>query len=149
GYFQALARQLTSSAGSDVSSEPKLKGPSRLSQGDAPSICWPRATGVTMSMLFLFADSGVSATLPELPLWQQILLGLAVLAALLLLAAWLTVRYIPNQQAGVVEKLWSKQGSVPEGRIIALDGEAGFQADLLRGGLHLGLWRWQYRVHKM
>jgi uncharacterized membrane protein YqiK len=102
-----------------------------------------------MSMLFLFADSGVSATLPELPLWQQILLGLAVLAALLLLAAWLSVRYIPNQQAGVVEKLWSKQGSVPEGRIIALDGEAGFQADLLRGGLHLGLWRWQYRVHKM
>ncbi len=102
-----------------------------------------------MSTLSLLADSGVVAALLELPLWQQLLLALVLLAALLLLAAWLTVRYIPNQQAGVVEKLWSKQGSVPEGRIIALDGEAGFQADLLRGGLHFGLWRWQYRVHKV
>jgi uncharacterized membrane protein YqiK len=72
-----------------------------------------------------------------------IVLGLA------LVAAWLTIRYIPNQQVGVVEKLWSGKGSVPEGRIIALDGEAGFQADLLRGGLHFGLWRWQYRLHKV
>ena len=67
----------------------------------------------------------------------------------LLLMAWLTVRYIPNQQVGVVEKLWSSSGSVSEGRIIALEGEAGFQADLLRGGLHFGLWRWQYRVHRV
>ena len=29
-------------------------------------------------------------------------------------------------------------GSVPEGRIIALNGEAGYQADLLRGGIHFG-----------
>ena len=42
-----------------------------------------------------------------------------------------------------------RKGSVPEGRIIALDGEAGYQADLLRGGLHFGLWRWQYRIHKV
>ena len=32
---------------------------------------------------------------------------------------------------------------------IALDGEAGFQAELLRGGLHIGLWRFQYRLHKV
>ena len=59
------------------------------------------------------------------------------------------VRYIPNNRVGVVEKLWSAKGSVPEGRIIALDGEAGYQADLLRGGLHFGFWRWQYRIHKV
>ena len=41
-----------------------------------------------------------------------------------LLVAWLTVRYIPNNKVGVVEKLWSAQGSVPEGCIIALNGEA-------------------------
>src|SRR5207302_10240269 len=46
-------------------------------------------------------------------------------------------------------KLWSASGSVPEGRILALNGEAGFQAELLRGGLHFGLWRWQYRLHKV
>ena len=64
------------------------------------------------------------------------------------LAAWLTLRFIPNNAVGVVEKLWSQQGSVPEGRIVATGKEAGFQCDLLRGGVHFGFWRWQYRVHK-
>ena len=59
------------------------------------------------------------------------------------------LRYIANNRVGIVEKLWSLKGSVPEGRIIALDGEAGFQAEVLRGGLHFGFWRWQYRIHKM
>jgi uncharacterized membrane protein YqiK len=68
---------------------------------------------------------------------------------LMLVVCWLMVRRIPNQQVGVVEKLWSRSGPVPEGSIIALDGEAGYQADLLRGGLHFGLWRWQYRIHKV
>lgn len=77
------------------------------------------------------------------------LVAMAVIVAFILLqiSAWLVLRFIPNNCVGVVEKLWSAGGSVPEGRIIALDGEAGFQADLLRGGIHFGLWRWQYRVH--
>src|SRR5215218_7915919 len=80
------------------------------------------------------------------------LVALAVAGGLVVLAlflAWLGLRHIPNEMVGVVEKLWSRTGSVPEGRIIALDGEAGYEADLLRGGLHFGLWRWQYRVHKL
>src|SRR3954471_4313369 len=59
------------------------------------------------------------------------------------------MRYIPNNRVGIVEKLWSPKGSVTEGRIMALGGEAGFQADLLRGGVHFGLWGWQYRIHKV
>src|SRR5437899_8096491 len=78
-----------------------------------------------------------------------VLAGAGAAALLLLVLAWLTVRHIPNQQVGVVEKLWSKAGSVRAGGIIALNGEAGFQADLLRGGVHFGLWRWQYRVHRV
>src|SRR5262245_62035960 len=74
-------------------------------------------------------------------------MGLAVLAGALF--CYLTLRYIPNNYVGVVEKLWSRQGSVPEGAIIALNGEAGFQADLLRGGCHFSYWRWQYRIHKV
>ena len=65
----------------------------------------------------------------------------------LVIVAWLTLRFIPNNCVGVIEKLWSAGGSVPEGGIIALQGEAGYQASLLRGGIHWGLWRWQYRVH--
>ncbi|HEV3384407.1 MAG TPA: SPFH domain-containing protein [Gemmata sp.] len=67
----------------------------------------------------------------------------------LLLFIWwvLSVRVIPNDKVGVIEKLWSPKGSVSDGRIIALNGEAGYQAELLRGGLHFGYWRWQYRIH--
>jgi uncharacterized membrane protein YqiK len=77
------------------------------------------------------------------------LAGLGGFVVLALIVAWLTTVYIPNTYVGVVEKLWSGHGSVTEGSIIALEGEAGFQADLLRGGWHLGIWRWQYRVHKV
>jgi uncharacterized membrane protein YqiK len=84
----------------------------------------------------------------ELPEAARLLVPLALLFGfLLLLAWWLTVRVIPNDKVGVVEKLWSKDGSVTDGRIIALGDEAGYQATLLRGGLHFGYWRWQYRIH--
>src|SRR5271166_4538658 len=83
-----------------------------------------------------------------LPIATQILVGLGLVLLVGLILCWLTVRHIPNQQVGVVEKLWSRAGPVPEGSIIALEGEAGYQADLLRGGIHFSLWRWQYRVHK-
>ncbi len=76
-----------------------------------------------------------------------VLLGLVALVALF--TEGLGMRYIPNTRVGIVEKLWSPKGSVTEGRLLALGGEAGFQADLLRGGIHFGLWRWQYRIHKV
>jgi uncharacterized membrane protein YqiK len=94
----------------------------------------------------VFALGGTSLALG--PFGVEWLIGIVAVVLVIAFAIRLCVRYIPNQQVGVVEKLWSKSGSVPEGRIIALDGEAGYQADLLRGGLHFGLWRWQYRVHR-
>ena len=66
----------------------------------------------------------------------------------ILLLTWLGVRYIPHNRVGVIEKFWSNKGSLGEGQIIALNGEAGYQANLLRGGLHFGYWRWQYRIHQ-
>ncbi len=57
----------------------------------------------------------------------------------------LGIRIIPNTRIGVVERRWSSHGSLRSG-LIALNGEAGFQPDVLRGGVH---WRmpFQYRVH--
>jgi uncharacterized membrane protein YqiK len=78
-----------------------------------------------------------------------VLYFLAVLLGIVLLCELIGLRYIPNSRVGIVEKLWSAKGSVEEGRIIALSDEAGYQADLLRGGFHLGFWRWQYRIHKV
>jgi uncharacterized membrane protein YqiK len=37
----------------------------------------------------------------------------------------------------------------PDGRIIALTGEAGYQADTVPPGLHVGLWPWQYPVDRV
>jgi uncharacterized membrane protein YqiK len=54
------------------------------------------------------------------------------------------IRYIPNDRVGVVEKLWSTSGSVKHG-LLALNGEAGFQAELLRGGFHF-FTPFQYRI---
>src|SRR5262245_66476210 len=78
----------------------------------------------------------------ELSLVLQVLLGVFLLTVLVL-----TFRYIPNDRVGIVEKLWSPSGSVKHG-IIALEGEAGFQPELLRGGWHV-LMPFQYRLHKM
>jgi uncharacterized membrane protein YqiK len=63
---------------------------------------------------------------------------------------WLCgVIIIPDDSVGVVTKkfvLFGKNRRLPDGRIIALNGEAGFQADTLAPGLHVGLWPWQYTV---
>ena len=76
--------------------------------------------------------------------------SIVVLITLILLACtFVGARYIPHDRVGIVEKLWSGAGSVSGGGIIALKSEAGYQADLLRGGLHFGYWRWQYRIHRV
>ncbi|TAK91167.1 MAG: flotillin family protein [Aquabacterium sp.] len=68
---------------------------------------------------------------------------LGVLAAFAFVSGM--IRYIPNDRIGVVEKLWSPKGSVQLG-LLALDGEAGFQPELLRGGFHF-FPPFQYKVH--
>jgi uncharacterized membrane protein YqiK len=73
----------------------------------------------------------------------------AIVAVILLLATFVGARYIPHDRVGIIEKMWSSTGSVPEGRVLALNGEAGYQSDVLRGGLHFGYWRWQYRIHRV
>jgi uncharacterized membrane protein YqiK len=92
----------------------------------------------------LFAQVGPPATSAVGPLAVVALMALVVAFGVILA---LGARYIPNSRVGVVEKLWSARGSIPEGGIIALRGEAGIQADILRGGLHFGYWFFQYRVH--
>ena len=53
---------------------------------------------------------------------------------------------ISPSKSGLVEKKWSLLGEMPNGRIIAIKGEAGIQADLLAPGLHFWKWWWMYSV---
>src|SRR5438045_2549228 len=89
----------------------------------------------------------IALALPASPsvLWVG---GLAVVVLLLCLPRLLGIVYIPHTQVGIIEKIWSSKGSLREGQIIARNGEAGFQAKFLRGGIHFGLYPWQYRIHK-
>ncbi len=99
---------------------------------------------ISPDLPLLFAQAASNSWLPAGVLW------IVATVVLVIAACELSgLRYIANNRVGIVEKLWSMKGSVPEGRIIALDGEAGFQAEVIRGGLHFGLWRWQYRIHKV
>ena len=81
---------------------------------------------------------------------------IAIIAAaiiLLLCYRWVLalcgVILVPDDSVGLVTKkfvIFGKNRRLPAGRIIALNGEAGYQADTLPPGLHLGLWPWQYQV---
>src|SRR5215831_5353105 len=61
----------------------------------------------------------------------------------LLLGTWV----IPENASGLVVKRFGRP--LPAGRLVALDGEAGYQARLLSPGWYFGLWRWAYRVQKI
>ena len=55
---------------------------------------------------------------------------------------------IRERQVGVVVKKFGG-GALQPGRLVALAGEAGYQADTLAPGLHFGYFRWQYRILKV
>ncbi|MBE1162233.1 flotillin family protein [Dyella sp. 7MK23] len=74
---------------------------------------------------------------------------LAVAASIVVLIALVFISnaivYIPNDRVGIVERLWGAS-SLTRG-LIALNGEVGYQPQVLRGGLHYFV-PFQYRVHK-
>src|SRR3974390_692928 len=74
-------------------------------------------------------------------IWAAIVIGL-----LIFIRIANVFRYIPNNQVGIVEKLWATKGSI-EGGFIALNGEAGYAPEVLRGGLHV-LFPFMYRIHR-
>jgi len=75
------------------------------------------------------------------------LVSALVVFVLLTPPVWLGVVVIGERQVGVVVKKFSSR-ALPVGRLIALDGEAGYQAETLPPGVHFAYWRWQYSVEK-
>jgi uncharacterized membrane protein YqiK len=56
---------------------------------------------------------------------------------------------VPDDSLGTVTKkfvIFGGHRNLPDGQIVALEGEAGYQADSLSPGLHMGLWPWQYAI---
>lgn len=56
---------------------------------------------------------------------------------------------VPEDKIGLVTKkfvLFGEHKALPDGRIVATKGEAGFQAKTLAPGIYFGMWFWQYEV---
>jgi uncharacterized membrane protein YqiK len=79
---------------------------------------------------------------------QLVIAGLVTLVLLSIGPLVFGTVFIRERQVGIVVKKFGSR-SLPPGRLIALAGEAGYQADTLAPGLHFGYFRWQYRILKM
>lgn len=56
---------------------------------------------------------------------------------------------IGEREVGIVVKKFALSGrGLPPGQLVALNGEAGYQADTLAPGWHWGYWPWQFSVRK-
>lgn len=69
-----------------------------------------------------------------------------ILALYLLIFIILGLRVISSDEVAVVEKWWSFKGSLKDS-IIALNGEAGYSPNLLRGGIHFKS-ALMFKIHK-
>ncbi|PWN65673.1 MULTISPECIES: SPFH domain-containing protein [Chryseobacterium] len=67
----------------------------------------------------------------------------------LILRVFFGLVIIPEDKIGLVTKKFVLIGKqeLPEGRIIATNGEAGFQAQTLAPGIYFWKWIWQYSIH--
>ena len=81
-------------------------------------------------------------------LWV-VLLVVALLLYKFVLRVFFGMVIVPEDKIGLVTKkfvLFGEFKSLPDGRIIATKGEAGFQAQTLAPGLYWAKWFWQYSV---
>jgi uncharacterized membrane protein YqiK len=85
--------------------------------------------------------------MPDAVLWLVIAVPV-LLVVLLLSPVLLGLVIIREREVGVVAKKFAS-ASLPPGRLVALDGEAGFQADTLSPGFHFGYWPWKFRIEKV
>ncbi len=83
------------------------------------------------------------------PLWVWIIGGVVVVFVFLPQVGWiLGLIVIGEREVGIVVKKFSFRGDLPAGQLVALNGEAGYQADTLAPGWYFGYYPWQYGIRK-
>jgi uncharacterized membrane protein YqiK len=81
--------------------------------------------------------------------WWILLIFLSLILYKFILRVFFGMVIVPENRIGLVTKKFVLVGAnrgLPDGRIIATKGEAGFQAKTLAPGLYWGMWPWQYGV---
>jgi uncharacterized membrane protein YqiK len=81
--------------------------------------------------------------------WWVLVLLLSLLMYKIILRFLFGMVIVPENRIGLVTKkfvLFGGNKALPDGRIIATKGEAGFQAKTLAPGLYWWMWPWQYGI---
>jgi uncharacterized membrane protein YqiK len=81
--------------------------------------------------------------------WWTILIALALIFYKITLRFFFGMVIVPEDKIGLVTKkfvLFGEFKELPDGRIIAINGEAGFQAKSLAPGLYFWKWVWQFEI---
>lgn len=81
--------------------------------------------------------------------WWIILILFSIFFYKFILRVFFGMVMVPEDKIGLVTKkfvLFGADKSLPDGRIIATRGEAGYQAKTLAPGLYWGMWIWQYSI---
>jgi uncharacterized membrane protein YqiK len=99
--------------------------------------------GALRAGLLVLGAAAIVAALWQASGWPELLILAG--SGLFLAPMLLGLAFIRETEVGVVVKKFASR-SLPAGEFIALNGEAGYQADTLAPGLHFGYWFWQYRV---
>ena len=84
--------------------------------------------------------------------WALIPAVLVVLFYKFILRVFFGMVIIPEDKIGLVTKkfvLFGANKQLPDGKIIALNGEPGYQADTLAPGLYWGYWIWQFAIDQV
>jgi uncharacterized membrane protein YqiK len=83
-----------------------------------------------------------------LSLWWVLPVVVILLMYKFVLRAFFGMIIVPDDRIGLVIKKYALTGEkrLPDGRIIAINGEAGMQAKALAPGLYWRLWPWQYTI---
>jgi len=78
----------------------------------------------------------------------SILIAVAVVIALVVIGIGSSLVSVDGNEVGIVEKKFGG-GELPSGRMYAVNGENGIQAQVLVPGWHLFYWPWQYDINKV
>ncbi len=82
------------------------------------------------------------------PIMFLSLIALILIIAAFIIWSFLGIVIIPEDRVGLVTKKFAMR-SLPDGKIIAVNKEAGYQADTLSPGIHLWKFWFQYEVTKV
>lgn len=101
--------------------------------------------GVSTFLVLLAVLAGAGALVPRFPHIVRQASGLLALVFLALALAFSTTTYVSSDQVGIVSKN-ALGANLSGGKIIAVNGEKGIQADVLAPGWHSWIWPFIYSV---